>query len=275
MKSKKTQQIKPVNWIALLNAPMPPAVRRVALAAALATAPVGGHAGAAAGGASEWTQVLNHAELMSQVSEATATTSNTLITAQTTMQQLRQLSPGTIAQMSGLPIEQVRKLAEAYTVMSRASSVYKDASDVLRKAHDDAERLDITPSELLRYKADAATKYGGIYQATYDGEVAKINAAEAIAPDLQKQAAEVEKIDANVKGLQVVATQNVKVQAALASIGGSIATANANADLAAKNAMDEKARQAMREKAALDARRKAEAEAPEVGRLRLPNEFNK
>ncbi len=211
-----------------------PGTRAIGLIAALSLS-VSAHAGGGmTGGATEVTQIMNHVELISQVGEAVQTTSNTLMSAQATMQQLRQLAPSTIAQMAGVPIDQVQKLANAYTVMSRSVGVYKDASDVLRKAADDSQRLGITPSELLRYKADAAYKHGGVYKQTYEQEQEKLAALEAVSKDVQQQAEQVKSIDANVKGIQFLAGQNVKMQASLVQLNHSIQTANANAAREAK-----------------------------------------
>lgn len=207
--------------------------RAIGLIAALAASSLAYAGGGATGGATEITQLLNKAELVAQVGESVQTTSNTLMSAQATMQQLRQLAPSTIAQMSGVPIDQVQKLANAYTVMSRSVGVYKDASDVLRKAADDSQRLGITPSELLRYKADAAYKHGGVYKQTYEQEQEKLARLGEVSKDVQQQAEQVKSIDANVKGIQFLAGQNVKMQASLVQLNDSIQTANVNAAMEA------------------------------------------
>lgn len=229
------------------------------------------HAGGGmTGGATEFTQILNHIELVAQVGEAVQTTANTLQTAHATMQMLRQLAPGTISQMTGLPIDQVEKMAEAYIVMSQATAVYKDAEAVLRKAQQDAARLNISPSELLRYKAEAAYKHGGIYEQTYKQEQRKLADLERVSKDVQRQAEEVKSIDANVKGIQFLASQNIKMQALLAKLGESIMTANANAARAAGKAEDAKAEAELKEAKFLDARRRAMETADST--LPLPTE---
>lgn len=240
-----------------------------------AISPLPAHAGGggAAGGAKEVTQLLNHAELVAQVGEAVQTTANTLMTAKSTMQMLRQLPADTVSQMSGLPIDQVAKMAEAYTVMSQASGAYKDASDVLTKARADSVRLNISPSELLRYKAEAAYKYGGVYQQTYEQEQAKLARLNDVSKDVQKQAETVKSIDSNVAGIQFLAGQNVKVQSLLVSLNDSIATANANAAREAEKAREKEARAAQSEAAYLDARRRAQ-ETPD-SLIRLPSELVK
>lgn len=197
------------------------------------------HAGAMTGGATEITQIMNHVELVMQVSEAINTTSNTLMTAQATMQQLRQLPQSVTNSMNGPALEKVRAMAEAYRVMSQARGTYDDAAEVLRKAATDSQRLGITPSELLRLKADAAYKHGGVYQQSYEQEQEKLRRLAETSKDVQNQANTVKSIDANVKGIQFLATQNVQMQTTLADISSSIATANANA-LAAAAAQKEK-----------------------------------
>lgn len=187
-------------------------------------------------GATEFTQIANNIELVAQVGEAVQTTSNTLMTAQSTMQMLRQLPESVMNEaMSGLPVEKVQAMADAYKVMSQATAVYKDAENVLRKAQSDAERLGMKPSELLQHKANAAAMHGGVYKQAYDEEQAKLARLAETSKEVQKQANAVRSIDSNIGGIQFLASQNVQVQASLADISGSIAKANALAfDEAAK-----------------------------------------
>ncbi len=227
-------------------------------------------------GATEFTQIANNIELVAQVGEAVQTTSNTLMTAQSTMQMLRRLPESAISgALGGLPVEKVQAMADAYVVMNQATGVYRDAENVLRKAQYDAERLGISPSELLRHKANAAAMHGGIYLQTYEAEQAKLARLAETSKEVQKQAETVRGIDANVSGIQFLASQNVQVQATLADISGSIATANANAAREAKLRQDELERVQRREAQMLDARSRAEREAPPVGKLKLPHEFVK
>ncbi len=229
------------------------------------------HAGGGGGGATEVTQILNHIELVAQVGEAVQTTSNTLMTAQATMQMLRQLGPDAIAQMTGLPVDQVAKMAEAYTVMSQAVAAYDDAEAVLRKAQQDAERLKISPSELLRYKAEAAYKYGGVYKQTYDQEQAKLRRLAEVSKDVQRQAETVKSIDANVKGIQFLATQNIAMQSVLGQIADSIAKANINAAREAAQAKEAEARAAQSNASTLNKIRGAR-ESANAG-IKLPSEI--
>lgn len=240
------------------------------LALTLATLAPPAHAGAMTGGATEITQIMNHVELVMQVSEAINTTSNTLMTAQATMQQLRQLPQSVADSMNGPALEKVRAMAEAYRVMSQARGTYEEAAGVLRKAATDSERLGITPSELLRLKADAAYKHGGVYQQSYEQEQEKLRRLAETSKDVQNQANTVKSIDANVKGIQFLATQNVQMQTTLADISSSISTANANAAEAARLAEIEKGRAADREREMRAARERA-ARTPDAG-IKMPFE---
>lgn len=231
------------------------------------TAPA--HAGAAAGGASEWTQVLNHTELVAQVGEAVNTTSNTLMTAQSTMQMLRQLPDSVVNEaMGGLPVEKVQAMADAYKVMSQATGVYKDAEDVLRKAQADGQRLGVSPQELLRLKADAAYKHGGVYQQTYEQEQAKLARLAKTSKDVQRQAEIVKGIDSNVGGIQTLASQNLKMQASMADISDSIARATSIAAESAKRDRDA-AGHVNDEAAELEAIRRKNARTPDAT-LKMP-----
>lgn len=230
------------------------------------------HAGGGmTGGATEWTQIMNNMELVQQVGEAVNTTSNTLMTAQSTMQMLRQLPESVVNEaMGGLPVEKVQAMADAYRVMSQATGVYRDAENVLRQAQADGQRLKVSPQTLLRMKAEAAYKLGGIYQTTYEQELAKLRRLAETSKDVQRQAEIVRGIDSNVGGIQTLASQNLKMQATLTDISSSIATANANAAETARQAEIEKGRGADREREMRSARERA-ARSPDAG-IKLPFE---
>lgn len=232
--------------------------------------------GGITGGATEITQLANKVELIAQVGQAVQTTSNTLMTAHSTMQMLRQLPAAVIDEaMAGLPVDKVQAMADAYVVMNDAVRVYQDAEYVLRKAHNDAQRLGISPSELLQHKANAAALHGGIYLQTYEAEQAKLARLARTSAEVQKQANTVKTIDSNVGGIQFLASQNVQVQATLAELSGSVATATANAAREAKRREDELERVQRREAELMEARRKSEMEAPPVGKLLLPHQLGK
>lgn len=238
----------------------------------LTLSPALAHAGGGGGGdATEVTQLMNNIELVAQVGEAVQTTSNTLQTAYATMQQLRQLDPSLIEEMTGLPVEQVSEMAEAYEVFSQAQGVYQDASDVLAKAKRDAERLKVSPSDLLRMKADVAYKYGGVYRKTYEQEQAKLAKLTKVSADVQKQAERVKKIDSTVGGVQLLANQNVQMQGMLVQLNDSIATANAQAAQRAAEDQQELAEGAAELSKTAEAYRKARQQAE--GTIQLPTEI--
>lgn len=206
-------------------------VSNVGVALLLCTAVSGAFAGSIAGfgGSTEITQILNYGELISQTAQQISTTSNTLMTANSTLQQLKQLDPSVVGQMTGLPINQVTQLASAYTVMSNAVGTYKDAAAVLTKAQQDSTALGVTPSQLLQMKANVAAAYGGVYQQQYSQEQAKLTQLAQTSKDVQDSAAQIAGVDANVKGIQLLANQNLKVQSLLVQLNDSVATANSNA----------------------------------------------
>lgn len=177
--------------------------------------------------------------------------------------------------LTGLPVEHVRAMADAFVVMDKAVGVYKDAENVLRQAERDAASLNVSPSELLRLRAQVAYKYGGVYKTSYDADKAKLEALAKTAPQVSEQAAKISSIDANVKGLQFVANQNVQIQTYMHQLVESVATANMNAAAEAEIAQDEKSRAQIQDAAQTEKLRKAAEQAKPVSRLPLPGEFMK
>ena len=169
---------------------------------------------------------MNHAELLKSLAQHIQTASNTLSTAEATMQQIRQLDPGTISALVGVPIGTVQTMATAYGVFSKASSVYTDAAAVLQKASYDAQMLHTSPSSLLNMKAQVAYAYGGQYKANYDAEQAKLAALTDTAKQVQQSADSLGGINSAVAGVQTLAGQNLQIQAQLTSLNESISRAN-------------------------------------------------
>lgn len=245
----------------------------VAAVAAIATAPAAFAGGSMTGGATEWTQIANNTELIAQVSEAVDTTANTLMTAQQTMQMLRNLPETVVNELTaGLPVEKVQALASAYQTMTRAGNVYRDAVNVLEQAKREGENLKLKPADYLRYKAAAAQKLGGVYQQSYESEIAKLNRLSKTAADVQKQATTVRGINSNVGGLQALASQNMQVQALLGDISSSIAQANANAAMEAQRQAEREAQGAQDEARFHDARNAAAQRKDASSAIKLPRE---
>lgn len=232
------------------------------------TAPAA-HAGAATGGATEPTQLMNNIQLVAQVKESMETTTNTLMTVKHTMDALRQLPENLLGEaLGGLGLEKVQALADAYTVMSQATGVYRDAENVLRQAHHDAATLNISPSELLRHRANLAYREGGVYRQTYEQEVGKIEQLTRTSAEVQKQAEIVMATDSTVGGIQGLAAQNVALHSTMAAISHSIATANKDAAAAAEREARERGDVA-NAAAELDEVRRRSARTPDA-RLGLP-----
>lgn len=227
------------------------------------------YAGGSVAGATEPTQLMNNIQLVAQVKESMETTTNTLMTVKHTMDALRQLPESLLGEaLGGLGLEIVQALADAYTVMSQATGVYRDAESVLRQAHHDAATLNISPSELLRHRANLAYREGGVYRQTYDQEVGKINLLTQTSAEVQKQAEIVMATDSTVGGIQGLAAQNVAMQSTMAMISHSIATANKDAMIAAQREANERGDVAAAA-AELDEVRRRSARTPDA-RLGMP-----
>ena len=236
------------------------------------TAHAGG--GGMSGGATEGTQMLNHALLIEQVGHAVDTVSNTLSTAEATMQQIRQLDPGTISAIVGAPIGTVNTMAKAYGVFSKASSVYTNAAAVLQKAQSDAAMLKVSPSTLLNMKAQTAYAYGGQYKASYDAEQAKLAALASTSADVQKAANSLGGINSTVAGVQTLAAQNIQMQAQLTQLNQSIAQANVLAYQQAIEHQEQYYKNAQDAARMLDAYKVEVDSTPPVSKIQFPNQIN-
>ena len=205
-------------------------LRTSAVSLILAVSASSAIAGGATGGATEPTQLANNVQLLAQVGEAIDTTANTLLTAQQTMQMLKNL-PDTLVNelLSGLPIDKVQALAEHYKTFQKASETYKEAIAVLNKAQKEAKSLEMNMEQYLDFRIKVAQALGGTYKDQYESEVAKLKRLESTSKEIEKQATAVNSINSQVSGLQTIATQNIQLQSFLADISSSISQANANA----------------------------------------------
>lgn len=230
--------------------------------------------GAITGGATEWTQLANHAELVSSVGQQIQTVANTLQTAQQTMRMLQALPATVIGQLTGgLPIAKVQALATAYQTFSRASDAYQQAAQVLRQAQAEGQGLGLSPADYLKYRATLAQTAGGQYQQQYEDEIGKLQRLAQMSGDVQHQVAAVQGINSQVGGLQTIASQNLQVETLLGGISSSISQANAIAASQAKQAKDTEGRAALLEAQHRAAFERAQQAPTGDELLKLPSDY--
>lgn len=219
-----------------------------AIAATFAAAPVYAGGGALGGGATEWTQIANNAELMAQVGEAVQTTGNTLLGSTGIWEQLKQLAPEQVKEiLRNVPVKDWELMSKAATTFTKSSSSYKDVSKILFEAVKVGQKAGVTPSEYLNIRADLATREGGIYRETFDREQEKLKNLVEVSSEIRRQGESLGQINTPVAGLQALAGQNIQIQSLLVGLNESTSKANA---LAADRAMKEKDSEARRAKAA-------------------------
>lgn len=216
-------------------------IRGTAVALALvAPATMVAHAGSVAGngGATEITQLLNHAELVTSAIDQLNTVHNTLQGALYLEQSLKQLDPSTIAQMTGFPVQELQQLAGLNDQVTSAMQAYQQFQQGVQGFQQGSQYMNMTPEQYLNFTAQAAQQYGGIYQQQYQN-------SQAIAQNLQQQlqqlntsAAAIPGITSQVAGMQGVMTQNTQTQALLIGIQQQLNQANQNAALQQKQNAD-------------------------------------
>ncbi len=228
------------------------------------------HAKGLGGAATEATQMMNNAELISTAKGALETARNSLETAYNTYQDLKQFAPGELTEMTGIPMEDLKTMAEAYEVFTEAESLYSHTIYKMNEVRSMSDQLGMPPSQILQIMAEEARARGGVYQRNYDKEVAKMEKARNISEAVSKSAQKVRKIDSTVGGVQFLASQNSQTQSILLSISDSISTANAMAAKRDQQQAEAEADGRDRLSRAQDEYQKAKQRAK--GMLPMPNE---
>jgi conjugal transfer/entry exclusion protein len=189
------------------------------------------HAGAMAGGASEWTQIMNNIVLMQSLAEQAAmvaqeamTATNTLNTYKTALQDLTAL-PGSVMQNMLSPFQ--NELATYHKVSSavegvRSSSMasnklfetrYADMMTMRDKGYDPKYYLS-REAELASRNADAKKRV--------DDEMAVLQQNEERLRHLQETAKQVPQINSTVGGLQTLAALSAQGAAETAELNKAI-----------------------------------------------------
>ena len=99
----------------------------IALISLFAAVSLNARAGSVAGtgGSTEITQLLNHVELITQSSNTLNTVRNTLQSAMSLQQSLQQLDPSTLANLSGLPMDQLNQMMGLYSQVNNTLQAYQ------------------------------------------------------------------------------------------------------------------------------------------------------
>ena len=195
------------------------------------------------GGALELTQQLNHIELITNAINTANTVKNTLQTYVALKQQLQQLNPATIAQLVGVPVDTINQLAGLYNGVSTVMNDYQQVQQLLQQAQSESNYMGMSPWQYLQFRAQLATKLGGVYQQSFLTDQSKLQNLETQAKQLQVQASQIPGVTSEVQGMQSLLGSNLQVASMMASLNESVARANMIADQKAANDQSEQSAQ--------------------------------
>lgn len=186
--------------------------------------------GLGGGFSTEITQLANKVELVSTAASTAKTVVNTLQTVTRLQQQLRSMDPALLGQMMGLDLSQVQELSNLQATVSDLQAAYGQTQQVLNSFRDMSISMNMKPSDLLNFAANAAKQRGGVYKAAFDADAAILNNTATKAQALNKQIEATQALakDENIAGnLNNLAVINQRAVSTLIDVSSSIARANA------------------------------------------------
>lgn len=216
-----------------------PRLRRSLVALSLLAA-LGGSAhaggGGATGGAMEFTQLANHAELMHQTAETVNQTAMQINQLTTMLQNLRSLGGlDAIAQTMGIPLDGLNSFIElhggvhgavrALTNLERSlvrfergasqtASFYGNITDNLGAVLEG--RQSITAADMNRIAREMTPQRRARLQQTLEAHITTLRDMEREHISIQESARQIPQITGNVQGFQFLASQNAGIQRLLA-----------------------------------------------------------
>lgn len=222
--------------------------------------------GGVVGSATEITQMLNHAEMITTAKNAIDTAMNTLKQVDQLKQQITSLPTAAINAIVGDAAPQLQAVLGIYKQLDDTQKSYGELQQRLNFEMQSISAMNISPSQYLLTRAKLAKAKGGIYQASIDANQQAMQSAQTQAKKLDKMIASNSEIVSQVGGLQAVANSNVQVLGAINNMSNSLINANM---LAASEKKDEQT--ALASKAQLAASEAAFIAALPAPKLTYPN----
>lgn len=204
------------------------------------------NAGTLTGGATEWTQIANNIQLVQSYMQQVQAARNTLDSARALQQQLKQLDPGTLNQLTSGSITQVQQLAQLDRVLESNAQSSQRAIDVLRNAMAQGQAQGVAPAQYLQARVALAQSGSDVAQKNLASDQRALQDLQNQVAELRRSADSAQGVTSELNGFQQMLAAGNRTEAQLVSINHSIVEANA------RTAMKDQAA-AEKEKAADDA----------------------
>lgn len=216
--------------------------------------------GPGSGGATEATQLMNNAELVSSVAKQSQLVAGQIrdYTIQvnqymTMVKNLKQLPAATISKQLSPYRDSLKTAMELYQAVDGVYKATDQARRMLASRQDELRRLNLSPSQYFTYENALALSRGGQYKQKVDQDMKVLMEAEEKARVLAEMDTEIAKISGSVEGLQTLAQQNQMMAGELIRMNQYLAQAQIDRNEEKRMQMESDAEAAARAKATADA----------------------
>jgi P-type conjugative transfer protein TrbJ len=179
----------------------------------VSTARAGG--GGVTGGATEITQLMNHAELAASVGKQAEMVEQNVQAQITRLQQyvtmvqnLKQVPESMITQTIGPYRTQITNYQSLYSAVSQLGQAANATSALFGRSVSEMNATGMSPSQWLSAYTNLATTRGGLYQHQLDQDMGNLGTLAERARNLQEIQSQIPNVTGNVQGLQMLNQQS-------------------------------------------------------------------
>lgn len=241
-----------------------PIVLSVALAMTLSATTLTFAGGAASGGASEVTQILNNGELIASTSKQAQLVAGQIrdYTSQvnqyvTMVQNLKNLPVAVVAATLKPYKDTLRDLGQLYQAVDGVYTAGNQAYSMYERRKAEMANMDMSYDQYLNMETLLAASKGGQYKKQYDKDLEALKKLQEKSQTLAGMESQVNSVSGNVEGLQLLAQQNQIMAGELLELNASLR------EKSAKEAADNE----LKMKVLAQTRAEREAEAKRVGEM--------
>lgn len=243
----------------------------VAMAVIVATTTPAAMASGAVAGATEFTQVLNNAELVASVAKQAQMVSEQIQSKIVQIEQyatmarnLEQMAAGGIAQALSPYAGQLKSYQDLIGSVTALKAAADRAGSVLSSRSIDFERSGLKdPAKYIAYEMSLAKRRGGIHQQRLQQDLAALDAMQQKSQEFRRVAAQTSGITGNLQGLQQLSQLSAMATGELMELKSAVLAQNVDAGLERRSSQDNAAwRAGLYEAARRGAQERANRPAP-------------
>lgn len=180
----------------------------VVVFAGLAREARAGGGGIAGGGATEVTQLANHAELVSSVANEAQMVEQNVQAQITRLQNLIQVPGGLINQTFSPYRSQLSSYQSLFAAVSQLRAAANSANSLFGRSMSEMGATGMTPNQWLSAYTNLAATRGGLYRQQLDSDMSSLDNLASRAQNLQQIQSQIPNVTGNVQGLQMLNQQS-------------------------------------------------------------------